>query len=162
MCSTIKVGETAEASGGERQPARLPAHAGKSQACAAQPAGRRRRTRLIFAHTAEHSRTEARQSRVTRMHRPLRLTPKTCTPDGRQYWQSWKVDRVNNVRVRSQMISTLCCWHTRTGTAGGKPRRMAMCLTGAANLIARPRENVGSRCVVSRVGVYGRRGVCAH
>ena len=126
------------------------------------PSGRRTGTRLIFACTAGHSRTEVRQSRVTNMHRPSRLTPNSCKLDGRQFRQGWKVDRVNNVRVRSQMISTLCCWHTRTGTAGGKPRRMAMCLTGAANLIARPRENVGSRCVVSRVGVYGRRGVCAH
>ena len=57
-------------------------------------------TRLIFAHTAEHSRTEVRQSRMIRMHRPSRLTPKNCRLDGRQYWQSWKVDRVNNARVR--------------------------------------------------------------
>ena len=56
--------------------------------------------RLILTHTAEHSRTEVRQSRMIRMHRPSRLTPKNCRLDGRQYWQSWKVDRVNNARVR--------------------------------------------------------------
>ena len=88
--------------------------------------------RLIFAHTAEHTRTEVRQSRVTRMHSPSRLMPKSCKLEGRQFWQSWKVDRVSNARVRSQMISTLSCWHTRTGSVGGKPRRITMCLTGAA------------------------------
>ena len=88
--------------------------------------------RLMFAHTAEHSRTEVRQSRLTRMHRPSRLTPKRCRLDGRQYWQSGNVDWVNNARVRSRMISTLSCWHTRTGSVGGKPPQITVCLTGAA------------------------------
>ena len=84
MCCTTKEGETAKASMGERQPARLPAYVGETQVCAAQPEGRKTGTRLSFVHAAKHSRTEVRQSRVTRMHRPSILTPKSNKLDGQR------------------------------------------------------------------------------
>ena len=53
-------GQQGGAAAGEATPTR-----GRNQACAAQSDGRKTGTRLCFSRTAEHSRTEARQSRVT-------------------------------------------------------------------------------------------------
>ena len=67
-----------------------------------------------------------------------------------------KIDRVNNVTVRSQMISTRSFWHTWTGTAGGKPRRITTCLTDAATWTRKAEGRRGF--TTRRVQRWGPRG----